>query len=60
MHMTSANEGISDTINEHSIESVRVQKHLGIMIDKNLTWDQQIDYEVTIKIRQPKFFKAIL
>ena len=34
--MTSANEGISVTINEHSIESV-------ITIDKTLTWEQQID-----------------
>ena len=42
-HMTSANEGISVTINEHSIESVSAQKHLGITIDKNLTWEQQID-----------------
>ena len=33
-HMTSANEGISVTINEHSIESVSAQKHLGITIDK--------------------------
>ena len=42
-HMTSANEGICVTINEHSIESVSVQKHLGMTIDKNLTWEQQID-----------------
>ena len=43
-HMTSANvEGISVTINEHSIESVSAQKHLGITIDKNLTWEQQTD-----------------
>ena len=41
--MTSANEGISVTINEHSIESVSAQKHLGITTDKNLTWEQQID-----------------
>ena len=43
--MTSANEGISVTINEHSIESVSSQKHLDITItiDKNLTWEQQID-----------------
>ena len=41
--MTSANEGISVTINEHSIVSVSAQKHLGITIDKNLTWEQQID-----------------
>ena len=33
-HMTSANEGISVTINEHCIESVSAQKHLGITIDK--------------------------
>ena len=42
-HMTSTNEGISVTINEHSIESVSAQKHLGITIDKNLTWEQQTD-----------------
>ena len=42
-HMTSANEGISVIINEHSIGSVSAQKHLGITIDKNLTWEQQID-----------------
>ena len=41
--MTSANESISVTINEHSIESVNAQKHLGITIDKHLTWEQQID-----------------
>ena len=40
--MTSANEGISVTINEHSTESVSAQKHLGITIDKSLTWEQQI------------------
>ena len=34
IHMTSAHEGISVTINEHSIESVCAQKHLGITIDK--------------------------
>ena len=42
-HMTSANEGISVTINEHSIESVSAQKHLGITINKILDWEQQID-----------------
>ena len=42
-HMTSVKEGIFVTINEHSIESVSAQKHLGITIDKNLTWEQQID-----------------
>ena len=42
-HMTSANEGISVTINGHSIESVSVQKHLGITTDKNLTLEQHID-----------------
>ena len=42
-HMTSANEGISVTINERSIESVSAQKHLGIPIDKNFMWEQQID-----------------
>ena len=64
-HMTSANEGISVTINEHSIESVNAQKHLGITIDKNLTLEKQ-NYLVCqnvsrkLKIRQPKYFKAIL
>ena len=42
-HMTSANESISITINEHSTESVNTQKHLGITIDKNLTWEQHIN-----------------
>ena len=41
--MTSVNEGNSVTINEHSIESVSALKHLGITIDKNLMWEQQID-----------------
>ena len=41
--MTSANEGISVTTIEHSIESVDAQKHLGIKIYKHLTWEQQID-----------------
>ena len=42
-HMTSSNECISITINEHTIVLVSAQKHLGITIDKNLTWEQQID-----------------
>ena len=33
-HMTSANEGISVTINGHRTESVSAQKHLGITIDQ--------------------------
>ena len=45
-HMTSANESNSITINEHVIESVNAQKHLGITIDKNLTWELQIDLVV--------------
>ena len=36
---------MSVTINEHSIESVSAQKYLGITIDKNLTWEQQIDLD---------------
>ena len=44
--MTSANEGISVTINEHSIESVSAQNHLGITNDKNLTGGQQLDLAV--------------
>ena len=42
-YMPSANENISITINEHIIESVNTQKYLGITIDKNLTWELQID-----------------
>ena len=42
-NMTFAHESISITINEHSIESVNTQKHLGITIDKNFTWEKQID-----------------
>ena len=42
-HMTSANESISITINEHSIASVNTQKHLGITIDKKFTQEQHID-----------------
>ena len=41
--MTSANESISITINEHIIELVNAQKHLGITIDKHLTWGLQTD-----------------
>ena len=41
-HMTSANGGISVTINEHSIVSVSAQKYLGITIDKK-SLAQQID-----------------
>ena len=41
--MTSADESNSITINEHSIESVNTHKHLGITIDKNLTWEQHIN-----------------
>ena len=37
-NMISANESISITINEHSIESVNAQKHLDITTDKYLTW----------------------
>ena len=43
VHLPSANEGIFVGINAHSIESVNAQKDLGITIDKNLTWEQQID-----------------
>ena len=42
-HMTSANRSIDVSIHEHTIESVSSQKHLGITIDKNLTWEKQID-----------------
>ena len=34
-HMTSANEGISVTINEHSTESDSAQKHLGITMERH-------------------------
>ena len=39
----SGNTGIFLGLNEHSMESVSAQKHLGITIDKYLTWEQQID-----------------
>ena len=42
-HMTSANGSVAFAIHEHTIESVSVQKHLGITIDKKLKWDEQID-----------------
>ena len=42
--MTSTNESISITINKHIIESVNAQKHLGITIDKTLTWELQTDF----------------
>ena len=42
-HMTSANRSIAVSIHEHTIDSVSSQKHLGITIDKNLTWEKQID-----------------
>ena len=42
-HTTPANEGIFVTISEHSIESVSARKHLGITINKNLIWEQQVD-----------------
>ena len=41
--MTSTNKGIDVSIHEHTIKSVSTQKHLGITIDKNLTWGKQID-----------------
>ena len=41
--MTSVNGSITITINKHNIESVNIHKHLGITIDNNLTWEQQID-----------------
>ena len=67
--MLSVNERISVTMNEHSVESVNAQKHLGITIDKNLTWEKQIDLvcqnvsrKLTLMklLSKPKFFKAIL
>ena len=42
-HMISANESISITINEHSIESVNTHKHLGITVENKLTWEQHTD-----------------
>ena len=42
-HMTSANGSIAVSIHEYTIESVSSQKHFGITIDKNLTWEKQID-----------------
>ena len=41
-HMISANEDISVSINRHMIEVASTQKQLGITIDTNLTWEQQI------------------
>ena len=41
--MTSTNRSISVSIHEHTIGSVSLQKHLGLPIDKNLTWEKQID-----------------
>ena len=58
-HMTTANEGISVTINEHSIESVSAQKHLGITIDKHLTWEQQIDLVCRNVSRKLTFIKLL-
>ena len=57
--MTSANKGISVTINEHSIESVSAQKHLGITIDKNLIWEQQIDLACRNVSRKLTFMKLL-
>ena len=42
-HTTSANEDISVSINGHMTEVVSTQKHLGLTIDSNLTWEQQIN-----------------
>ena len=42
-HMASANRSIAISLHENTIESVSSQKHLGITIDKNLTWEKQID-----------------
>ena len=42
-HMTSVNESTSITINEPVTEFVNAQKHLGITIDRHLTWELQID-----------------
>ena len=42
-HITSTYVSISVTLNEQSIESVNAQKHLGITLDTNLTWEPQID-----------------
>ena len=42
-HISSTNRSISVSIHEHTIESVSSQKHLGITIDKNLSWEKQID-----------------
>ncbi|MCG8066696.1 MAG: hypothetical protein JAY84_02445 [Candidatus Thiodiazotropha taylori] len=42
-HATSVNESIIINIKEHTIETVTTQKHLGITIDQNLTWEEHID-----------------
>ena len=56
-HMTSADESISIPINKHSIESVNTHKHLGITIDKNLTWEQQNDLVCQNFNRKPTLLK---
>ena len=42
-HMTNANGDLSISINGQNIDLVDTQKHLGITIDKNLTWEKHID-----------------
>lgn len=41
-YMTHGNETISISVNGQAIDIVNSQKHLGITIDGNLTWEQQI------------------
>ena len=41
-HMTNGNDTVSISANGQAIEIVNLHKHLGITIDINLTWEQQI------------------
>ena len=59
-HMTSVNESTSITINKHIIESVNAQKHLGITIDKHLTWELQIDLVCQSVSRKITLMKLLL
>ena len=42
-HMTNANGDLSISIKGQNIDLFDTQKHLGITIDKNLTWEKHID-----------------
>ena len=57
--MASANRSIAVSIHEHTIESVSSQKHLEITIDKNLTWEKQIDLVCKSASRKIKLMKLL-